>query len=326
MVPTRHILILGAGELGTAIINALLNHPAYDATTTSITLVVRPETLASLPAVITVPVEVDTGSKTAYLSSIRSRGVHLISADLVADSLDTLTVLFEPYTTVIHAGAMSLPPGTQLKVTHAAIAAGVDEYVPWQWGVDYDLIGRSGGMGLFAEQNEVRGLLRSQTNEKKTKWWIVSCGVFMSFLFEEFWGVVMRHSDGKVNGVRALGGWDHELTVTTAEDIARCNAELVLVDTDIRDRVVFIAGESMQYDQFADLVEQIVGRKLKRELWTTEWLRKQAEKDERNKLWKYRVVFSEGVGLSWAKEKAYNHVKGIEMEGVEGWMKRIGLS
>lgn len=188
-------------------------------------------------------------------------------------------------------------------------------------------------MGLFAEQYEVRAHLRSQTT---TTWLIVSCGVFMSFLFEESWGVVVRDDskpseskDGgkKISAVTALGGWDHWLTVTTARDIARCNAELVLRDTKTRG-VVFIAGDTMQYSDFAELVERVVGRKVRRECWTTEWLREQAEQaeqEEEKKLWKYRVVFSEGMGLSWKKEGTYNDMKGISMQGVENWMRENDL-
>ncbi|KAK5941036.1 hypothetical protein PMZ80_006313 [Knufia obscura] len=315
MPSPRQILILGAGELGSAISTALLSHPAYDPSTTPLTLAIRPQTLSELDSE-------PASDRIKSLQAFSTKGVHFTSGDLVADSEQTLADLFRQYACVIHAGAMTLPEGTQLKVTRAALAAGIDEYVPWQWGTNYDAIGKTGGLGLFVEQCEVRELLRSQS---KTKWFIVSCGVFMSFLFEDFWGVVGRDEQTKISGVTALGGWNHKITATTVEDIARCNAELVLVDTHERDKAVYISGDTMRYDEFADLVARVVGHDLKREVWTTEWLKEQAEKEPENKLWKYRVVFSEDRGLAWEKKGTYNDVKEIEMEGIEAYMRRMGM-
>lgn len=197
-----------------------------------------------------------------------------------------------------------------MKVTKAVLAAKVDLYIPWQWGVDYDVIGKSGGLGLFSEQCDVRDLLRGQNH---TSWYIVSCGVFMSFLFEDFWGVVVRNNQGKITGVRALGGWDHLITATTVEDIARCNAELLLSDTNTnhRNRAMYIAGDTMTYDEFADLVERTTGHTIERELWSTEYLKSKSSEEPENKLLKYRVVFSEDKGLAWKKESIYNTSKGI---------------
>lgn len=312
---SQKILILGAGELGTAITEALLNHHAFDAASISLTLAIRPNTLSALDAR-------DTSSRTEALVPFRERGVLFTSCDLVADSEDDLSKLFAKYDSVVHAGAMTLPPGTQLKVTRAALAAKVDEYVAWQWGVDYDIIGPDGGLGLFSEQCEVRQLLRSQ---KQTKWYVVSCGVFMSFLFEDFWPVVVRDAAGAITGIRALGGWDHLITATTVEGIARCNAELMLVDKDKRNEPVYIAGDTMRYSDFADTVEKIVGHGVEREEWTTKHLIEESGKDPENKLLKYRVVFSEDRGLAWNKAGTFNDQKRIEMEGIEAYMKRMKM-
>ena len=59
---------------------------------------------------------------------------------------------------------MSLPAGTQLKLAHAVLGVkggNVKRYVPWQFGVDYDIIGRGSAQELFDEQLGVRDLLRS---------------------------------------------------------------------------------------------------------------------------------------------------------------------
>lgn len=321
MTPARKILVLGAGELGMAVADCLLQHPSFDPATVSLTIAIRPETLTSLSTS-------NTNDRVRALTSLRLRfrranyNLEYVATDLVADSETTLSTLFQDYHCVIHAGAMTLPAGTQLKVTRAVLAAQVDEYVPWQWGVDYDVIGKDGGLGLFSEQCEVRDLLRAQSH---TKWFILSCGMFMSFLFEDFWGAITRDDEGYINGVRALGGWDHLLTVTTVENIATCNAELILEDPDKRGKPVYIAGDTMRYDEFADTIEKVVDHEIKRELWTTDYLKEESLKEPDNKLLKYRVVFSEDRGLAWPKESTYNAAKGISMEGIDQYMRRMEM-
>ncbi|EXJ93592.1 hypothetical protein A1O1_01984 [Capronia coronata CBS 617.96] len=200
------ILVIGAGELGSAILDSLTTHPLYSPSTTKISLAVRPSTLTS-----------PTPEKQAHQHTYREKGVHLVPADLEAWSEDDLARMLRDgqYTAVIHAGGFGVGAGTMLKLTRAVLSAAaantntnttngtdtadtnnpgsvgnsgsVEYYVPWQFGADYDAITRAGGQGMFSEQIDVRDLLRSQ---QRVDWVIVSCGIFMSFLFQEFWGVM----------------------------------------------------------------------------------------------------------------------------------------
>jgi hypothetical protein len=40
-------------------------------------------------------------------------------------------------------------PGSQLKICRAVLEAGVERFFPWQFGVDYDVIGRGSAQTLF---------------------------------------------------------------------------------------------------------------------------------------------------------------------------------
>lgn len=126
-------------------------------------------------------------------------------------------------------------PGTQRKITEAALAARVSRYFPWQFGVDYDAIGHGSPQDLFDEQLDVRDMLRAQDD---TEWVIVSTGMFTSFLFEPDFGVV----DLAANTVNALGSWDTEVTVTTPEDIGVLTAEIIQTRPRIANQVVYVAG------------------------------------------------------------------------------------
>src|SRR5690606_4867249 len=166
----------------------------------------------------------------ATLVALRELGVEVLGQDLMSDE-QTLTSLLKRFRTVVNCTGFVAGPGTQLKITRAVLAAGVKRYFPWQFGVDYDVVGRGSGQPVFDEQYEVRGLLRGQTD---TEWVIVSTGMFTSFLFEPSFNVVNLEQQ-TVNG---LGSWNTKVTVTTPEDIGRLTTEILLAEPRIVDQVV----------------------------------------------------------------------------------------
>lgn len=209
---------------------------------------------------------------------------------------------------------MSCPPGTQLKIARAVLAARVKRYLPWQFGVDYDIIGPSSSQDLFTEQLDVRAILRAQ---EETKWVIVSTGMFMSFLFEPSFGVVSE--DRKT--VRALGSWENKVTVTGLNDIGHVVASIINMGKDAQG-VVYTAGETISYRDLANVVEKVWRHKVTREELTVEMLKEELAKDPENGLKKYRVVFGEGKGVSWDEKETLHAEYGMKLENVEQWMMR----
>lgn len=67
-----------------------------------------------------------------------------------------------------------------------------------QFGVNYDAVGKGSGQPVWDEQYDVRTLLRAQT---ATEWVIISTGMFTSFLFEPAFDVVNLSQ----NTLNALG-------------------------------------------------------------------------------------------------------------------------
>ncbi|MFX5956811.1 NmrA family NAD(P)-binding protein, partial [Acinetobacter baumannii] len=74
---------------------------------------------------------------------------------------------------------------TPMKVARAAVKSGITRYFPWQFGVDFDAIGRGGPQDLFDAQLDVRDYLRSQA---EMDWVVISTGMFTSYLFEPEFG------------------------------------------------------------------------------------------------------------------------------------------
>ncbi len=293
------ILVLGAGQLGMSVLHNLAKRAALFSGTT-LTVLLRPSTIAS-----------HVPSKQRDIAELRSLGVKFLPGDLTGSTAD-LSALFRDFHTVIGCTGFVAGSGIQRKLARAALGAGVKRYVPWQFGVDYDVIGRGSAQDLFDEQLDVRDLLRSQD---RTEWVIVSTGMFTSFLFEPSFGVV----DLAQNTVHALGSWDTAVTVTTPEDIGALVAEILFAEPRIINHIVYTAGDTITYARLADIVDSVLGRKVQRKEWGVPKLKDELAQDPDNLIRKYRVVFAEGRGVSWEVHKTFNAQQGIEVLGVERW-------
>ncbi|KAI4281650.1 MAG: hypothetical protein L6R38_003521 [Xanthoria sp. 2 TBL-2021] len=303
------VLVLGAGELGLPILHSLSNLASTSPILSrpTITLLVRPSTFSS-----------PSPSKSRELAHLRDLGVSFLAADIATSHAIELASHFKHFDIIVSCTGFAGGPGTQLKLARAACEAGVAHYYPWQFGVDYDIIGPDAANGIFREQCEVRLLLRGQ---EKTKWTIVSTGMFTSFLLEAFFGVVEGLETAGAGGevvVTALGGWENKVTVTTPEDIGRVVSSLVLADQ--RTGVVFTAGDTVSYGRLADLVEAKIGKKVRREVWSLDFLRAELETDPENQIKKYRCLFAEGKGVSWERASTVNEELNIKTTDVQGFL------
>lgn len=297
------ILVLGAGELGTAVLRNLAQR-AGSATGISVAVLLRPSTIDST-----------NPDKQKDVAELRALGVELVPGDLAAQSVAELADIFARFDTVVSCTGFVGGPGVQRKIAQAVLDAQVERYVPWQFGVDYDVIGRGSAQDLFDEQLDVRDLLRAQD---RTQWIIVSTGMFTSFLFDSSFGVV----DLAQNTVHALGSWDTAVTVTTAEDIGALTSAIVLSEPGFANQVVYVAGDTVTYRQLADTVDTLLHLKVRREEWSVSELKRQLAADPHDSLRKYRVVFAEGRGVSWDKRETFNGQRGIAVCGLEDWMRQ----
>ncbi|MFM0740946.1 aromatic alcohol reductase [Paraburkholderia xenovorans] len=302
MSQDQSILVLGAGELGMAVLRSLARRAA-EQPTVSLAVLVRASTIASSDPV-----------KQKDIAGLRSLGIELVPGDLAEQSVDALAEVFRRFDTVISCTGFVGGRGVQVKIAQAVLAAEVGRYVPWQFGVDYDAIGRGSPQDLFDEQLDVRDLLRSQD---RTEWVIVSTGMFTSFLFEPSFGVV----DLANRTVRALGSWDTAVTITTAADIGSLTAEIVFAEPRIAREVVYVAGDTVTYRQVADAVDSLLNLNVHREEWSVPQLKSELAREPGNSLRKYRAVFAQGVGVAWDKNETFNARRGIPVSGMEAWMR-----
>ncbi|WP_027602111.1 MULTISPECIES: aromatic alcohol reductase [Pseudomonas] len=302
---TQSILVLGAGELGLPVLRNLARL-AKEKPGSKVSVLLRQSTLDSQDAV-----------KKRELGELRALGITLVAGDLVKDSIAELAAVFARFDTVIGCAGMVAGRETPMKLARAALASGVKRYFPWQFGVDYDVIGRGSPQDLFDAQLEVRELLRAQS---QTEWVIISTGMFTSFLFEPAFEVV----DLVTDTVRALGSLDTQVTLTTPEDIGRLTAEIVFFEPRFRNEIVYLAGDTLAYGELAALLERVLQRPFSTRVWPLPQLLDELEKepDEQLKhIWKYRAVFAQGRGVAWPMETTFNARHGIAVTSAEQWAR-----
>ena len=300
-VKSRKILVLGAGELGMPVLRNLARR-AKHIEGAKISVLLRASAVGS-----------DAPAKQRDIAEIRDLGIEIVVGDLVNSSIEQLATVFSRYDTVIGCAGYVAGIDTPMKLAKAALQSGIPRYFPWQFGVDFEAIGRGGPQDIFDAQLDVRDLLRAQN---KTEWVIISTGMFMSYLFEPEFGVV----DLENSAVHALGSLDTAVTLTTPDDIGVLTAEIVFFEPTIRNEILFLAGDTVTYGEVADKLEAALGRPFSRSVWTVPFLIEQLANDPPNMMRKYRAAFARGLGVAWDKAQTFNARHGIPVTDVSAWI------
>jgi hypothetical protein len=300
--PSRDILIIGAGELGMPVLRNVVRR-ARDVEGSSVSVLLRASAVES-----TAP------DKQRDVAEIRNLGVQIVQGDLVRNSVDELALIFANYDTVIGCTGITAGLETPMKVAQAALQAKLPRYFPWQFGVDFDVIGRGSPQDIFDSQLDVRDLLRSQS---ETEWVIISTGMFMNYLFEPGSGMVDLPNDT----VNALGTLDTAVTVTTPEDIGVLTAEILFAEPRIRNEIVYLAGDTITYRELAETLETVLQRPFQLVEWTEPFLLDELANDPDNMTRKYRAVFAQGRGVAWAKDDTFNARHAIPLTSLHQWVK-----
>ena len=298
----QSILVIGAGELGMPVLRNLARKAKHHQGTT-MSVLLRAATVESTDPV-----------KQRDVFEIRELGIEIVTGDILALTISELAAIFARFDTVIGCAGFSAGRNTPMKLAKAALEAKLKRYFPWQFGVDFDVIGRGSPQDLFDAQIDVRELLRAQD---KTDWVVISTGMFTSFLFEPIFGVV----DLEKNVVNALGSLDTEVTLTTPDDIGALTAEVVFAQPMIRNEIVYLAGDTVTYREVADKLQSVLGRPFTKAEWTISQLKSELAQDQDNHIKKYRAVFAEGKGVAWPKRDSFNVQNGINVKSAEEWIR-----
>lgn len=301
-VATQSILVLGAGELGLPVLRNLARI-SKQMPGSKVSVLLRESTINT-----------QAPGKKSEIEELRRLGVERVAADLVNDSIEQLAAVFSRFDTVIGCAGMVAGRETPMKLARAALKSGVKRYFPWQFGVDFEVIGRGSPQDLFDAQLDVRELLRAQS---QTEWVIISTGMFTSFLFEPVFGVV----DFETDTVNALGSLDTCVTLTTPDDIGKLTAQIVFFEPRLRNEIVYLAGDTLAYGQVPGMLERVLKRPFASNVWSVPYLMDELKKDPDHHIKKYRAVFAQGKGVAWPMSLTFNTKHSVEVTSAEQWAR-----
>lgn len=287
------ILVIGAGELGMAVLRELVRQRDADKAP-ALFVLLRPSS---------VPTE-----------ALAALHIKIERLDIATATEEELADIFSRYRQIICCTGFVGGAGTQLKITAAAIKAGVEHYIPWQFGVDYDIVGRGSGQQVWDEQLDVRDMLRAQT---RISWTIISTGIFTSFVFIPAFGLV----DLESRTVRALGDWDNTLTTTTPEDIGHLTARVAYAHASFHDQIIHVAGDTFSYRDLADMTERVLGQPVTRIMLNDAQLRDDVAAHPEDTMARYRLAFARADGVAWPRHLTLNARLNISMTDAETWLR-----
>jgi ribosomal protein S18 acetylase RimI-like enzyme len=110
------------------------------------------------------------------------------------------------------------------------------------------------------------------------------------------------------------------VTVTDVKGIGRVVADVVFNPTETRNKVVYVAGDTVSYAEVADVVEGVYGGEWKREEWDREYLKRKLEEHPEDLMVKYQNAFGAGVGVSWEMERTLNYQRGIKLTNLREYV------
>jgi ribosomal protein S18 acetylase RimI-like enzyme len=111
------------------------------------------------------------------------------------------------------------------------------------------------------------------------------------------------------------------VTVTDVKGIGRVVADVVFNPTETRNKVVYVAGDTVSYAEVADVVEGVYGGEWKREEWDREYLKRKLEEHPEDLMVKYQNAFGAGVGVSWEMERTLNYQRGIKLTNLREYVE-----
>ena len=108
----KKVLVLGAGQLGAAVLDAL--GPAVIQRQGTVSVIVSPAAWDEAGQL-----------RSANHQALADAGATFLAVDIAGSAMETLAAQFRGFTTVINCMGFVAGPGTQLKITRAVLAAGV---------------------------------------------------------------------------------------------------------------------------------------------------------------------------------------------------------
>ncbi|SUH37254.1 oxidoreductase [Salmonella enterica subsp. enterica] len=101
----------------------------------------------------------------AFINNWPDAGARFIPVDIADSSVAALKDQFHGFDTIINCMGFVAGAGTQIKITRAVLEAGVKRYFPWQFGVNYDVVGKGSGQPVWTNSMTSGRFCASKTSQ-----------------------------------------------------------------------------------------------------------------------------------------------------------------
>jgi len=278
-----NVLVTGYGNIGTPILKALTSSEFSERIRTFV--LIRPASLSD-------------PRKKAAIDQVRAlNGVTVLEGDLEA-GVPALTAVLKAaaiHTVVGVVGGLQI--AQQLPLVKAAKAAGVRHFIPSEFGVDSEATPIDGLWGPFVHaKKEVATAVKAAGLDYS----LLYVGVFTEFLV----GYPIAGVDLQRGMVAAPGSWQARVTTTPIEEAAWLTAAAV-VDPQARNATLY-SGETVTYQQLADMVDAARGKPVERRIRTVDEAHKAVDANTNDFAARLVSVLADGRGASWPASNNYS--------------------
>ena len=294
LTPTA-VLVVGAGRAAAFIFKALAS-PHYRSHFT-LSALVRPTT--------------DEKKLTARATLQSDYHVRLIEGDLTLATPDLASLLHGQHTVISTTSFLS-PVEQQLSLLQACVAAGVQRFIPSDFGPDW---------AAFPDPNPISVTQQSKMTVQKAveasglDWLNVICGFFYHLTIHPFAGVDLTHLT-----ITAPRSFDSRLTATDTDDVGLVLAEALLRNE--HRQHIRMAGQTFTWQRLADVIDEEAGVKLERQVASiAEIDEKLAADGEGVLMWKFKFIQARECGTWWDEADTHNRRYGLQLKGLRKYVR-----
>jgi nucleoside-diphosphate-sugar epimerase len=185
---------------------------------------------------------------------------------------DELTAAFKGQDVIVNC-MTSLSVTDQFRMVDAAITAGVQRYVPSEYGLNNMKPEARALNSVFGDKGRVQEYLRAKADEGRIEWMSISCGMWLKWsMAHDFLGMHVRE--------QRFVFWDDGtgyFSCTTEENTAAGLLQALKVPEDTKNTNVYLSDFAITQKQLLDAIERIQDVKYKTETVDSEKLIKEKQ-------------------------------------------------
>ncbi|KAJ3004448.1 hypothetical protein HKX48_001225 [Thoreauomyces humboldtii] len=294
--PIRVAIVGATGNLGTAITNALLSHGDK----VQVTLLLR-----ALPADA-------PAAKQAGRTALLDQGARAIDIDVQSASIEELATALRDTDVVLSTVGIELLKEGQLKLVEAAKIAGVKRFIPSEFGIDMDKVGRGGPVSVWDFKLDVQDAIKKAGLD----YTFIEVGIFAEYI-APFAGV-----DPATKTLTAPGSFDARISLSPLGDVGRQTADLVVSGRG-RNETVFFGTVNYSWSEFHAALERSTGEKWTKAVKDKAEFETAAKADENDWVARVGLIYLAGKGTHFPHHDTYAHKHKIALGDFEEVLRTV---